>query len=151
MATDAHDHDRRVAPRRAWSVWLALGSACLLALVVRQLGLRTIIRQCLAAGRALPAILALTFLKFPLQTTGWRLALPPSERPPWWRSLRATLAGEAIGYVTLAGTVTAEPFRAAVLKSYIPLPVALVAGAVERSLYALTGGLVVAVALTISA
>jgi hypothetical protein len=151
MTTDANDRDPRPSRTWGWSPWLAIGAGCLVVLLVRQLGVRRIVQQCLAVGEVLPAILALTFLKYPLQTTGWRLALPPGQRPPWWLSLRATLAGEAIGYVTLAGAIAAEPFRAALLKSYLPLPTGIVAGAVERSLYAITGTLVVAVALTISA
>jgi uncharacterized membrane protein YbhN (UPF0104 family) len=109
------------------------------------------VEQCVRLGEVLPAVLALTFFKFPLEATGWRLVLPAAHRPPWWRTLRATLGSEAIGFVTLAGPVTAEPMRAALLKQFLPLATGIAAGAVERAVYASTGALVAASALSISA
>jgi uncharacterized membrane protein YbhN (UPF0104 family) len=137
--------------RRAWSVGLAIVACGLLILFVRRVGARVVIEQCLTLGRALPAILALTFCKYPLQATAWRLVLPLAQRPPWWPSLRATLGAEALGFVTLAGSLTAEPLRAALLKPYLPVSTALAAGAVERALYASTAALVIASALAIAA
>jgi uncharacterized membrane protein YbhN (UPF0104 family) len=99
----------------------------------------------------LPVILGLTFFKFPLEATGWRLVLPAAHRPPWWCTLRATLGGEAIGFVTLAGPLTAEPMRAALLKQFLPVSTGIAAGAVERTVYASTGALVTAAALSIAA
>ena len=141
----------RVNRRRAWSLALTVLACGLVILLVRQIGARVIIEQCLRLGDVLPAILALTFFKFPLGATGWRLVLPAAQRPPWWRTVRATLGSEAIGFVTLAGSVTAEPMRAAVLQQYVPLSTGIAAGAVERSIYASTGALVTALAFAIAA
>jgi hypothetical protein len=137
--------------RRAWSLGLTVLAGGLLVLLVKQIGTRVIVEQCLKLGNVLPAILALTFFKFPLEATGWRLVLPAAQRPPWWRTVRATLGSEAIGFVTLAGPVTAEPMRAALLQQYIPLSTGIAAGAVERTVYASTGALVTALALAIAA
>ena len=140
-----------VMGRRTW--WLALSvCACgLLVLLVRQVGVRVLLEQCVTLGNVLPPILALTFLKFPLEATAWRLVLPPEQRPPWWRAVRATIGGEAIGFVTLAGPVTAGPTRAALLKQFVPLSTGIAAGVAERSVYASTGMLVVALALSTAA
>jgi uncharacterized membrane protein YbhN (UPF0104 family) len=137
--------------RRVWSLALTVLACGLVILLVRQIGTRVIVEQCLKLGNVLPAILALTFFKFPLEATGWRLVLPAAQRPPWWRTVRATLGSEAIGFVTLAGPVTAEPMRAALLQQYIPLSTGIAAGAVERTVYASTGALVTALALAIAA
>ena len=137
--------------RRAWSLALIVLGCGLVILLVRQIGARVIVEQCLKLGNVLPAILALTFLKFPLTAMGWRLVLPAGQRPPWWRTVRATLGAEAIGFLTLAGPVTAEPMRAALLQQYVPLSTGIAAGAVERTVYASTGALVSALALAIAA
>jgi hypothetical protein len=52
--------------RRAWSVGLAVVACGLLILFVQRVGPRVVIEQCLTLGRVLPAILALTFCKYPL-------------------------------------------------------------------------------------
>jgi uncharacterized membrane protein YbhN (UPF0104 family) len=137
--------------RGAWSLALAVLACGLLIVLVRQIGARVIIEQCMRLGTVLPAVLALTFFKFPLEATGWRLVLPVAHRPPWWRTLRATVGSGAIGFVTLAGPVTAEPMRAAFLKQFVPLSTGIAAGAVERSVYASTGAVVIVLALSIAA
>jgi uncharacterized membrane protein YbhN (UPF0104 family) len=137
--------------RRVWSLVLTMLACGLLILLVRQTGLRVIVEQWLKLGSVLPAILTLTFFKFPLAATSWRLVLPPGQRPPWWRTLRTTLGGEAIGGVTLAGPFAAEPMRAALMKQFLPLSTSIAAGAVHRSVYASTGALVTAAALWIVA
>ena len=137
--------------RRAWSLGLTVLAGGLLVLLVKHIGARVIVEQCLRLGNVLPAILALTFFKFPLEATGWRLVLPAAQRPPWWRTVRATLGSEAIGFVTLAGPVTAEPMRAALLQQFLPISTGIAAGAVEQSVYASTGAIVTALALAIAA
>jgi uncharacterized membrane protein YbhN (UPF0104 family) len=133
--------------RRLWSLVLTVLACGLLVVLVRQIGLRVIVEQCMKLGRVLPAVLVLTFFKFPLEATAWRLVLPPAQRPPWWRTLRATLGGEAIGGVTFAGPVAAEPVRAGLMKPFLPLSTSIAAGAVQRGVYASTGALVTAAAL----
>jgi uncharacterized membrane protein YbhN (UPF0104 family) len=98
----------------------------------------------------LPVILALTCLKYPLQAAGWRLALPAGHRPPWWPSIRATLAGDAVGYLTIAGPISGEPLRAALLRRYLPVSVGITVGVVERTLYSALGALVIAVAFVVA-
>ncbi len=113
------------------------------------LGVDTIARQLAALGRILPLVLLVTGLKYPAQAEGWRLALPRPLRPPRWPSLRATIAGDAVGYLTVAGPVTGEPLRAAMLRGYLPVPIAIAVGAVERAMYVAAGTVLVAAALLV--
>lgn len=131
----------RTRPRIAnWTVWAtgAVGVG-LLAFLVMRLGPARIVSQLHGLSAILPVVLALTALKYPLQAAGWRLALPVDARPSWLLSIRSTLAGDALGYLTWAGQLTAEPSRALMIRGAVPVATSLAAGAAERALYNVTG------------
>lgn len=136
-----------------WTAWAtgAVGVSLLAFLVVR-LGPGRIVAHLHGLSAILPLVLALTALKYPLQTAGWRLALPVDLRPSWLLSLRSTLAADALGYLTWAGQLTAEPSRALMIRGTVPVATSLAAGAAERALYDVTGTVLVwSVLLALSA
>lgn len=136
-----------------WTAWVtgAVG-ASLLAYLVARLGPGRIAAQLHGLSAILPLVLALTALKYPLQAAGWRLALPAETRPSRWLSLRTTLAGDALGYLTWAGQLTAEPSRALMMRDTVPVATSIAAGAAERAVYNLTGMVLVwSVLLALSA
>ncbi len=120
----------------------AAGLGLLVYLVV-ELGPARIADQLHGLGSILPAVLILTGAKYPLQTAGWRLALPRHARPPWSESIGATITGDALGYLTWAGPFTGEPIRALMVRGSVPLATGIAAGAVERAMYNATAALLV--------
>jgi uncharacterized protein (TIRG00374 family) len=122
--------------KRRWLVPTAgaLGAG-LLAWLVVDLGPATVAGQLRRLGTILPAVLALTFIKYPLQAAGWRLALPPAARPSWRGSIMATITGDALGYLTWAGPFTGEPMRAMLLRDRVAVASGVAAGAIERATY----------------
>jgi hypothetical protein len=124
----------------------ALVGVGVLSWLIYSLGWRLILEQARALGGILPVVLVLTGLKYPLQAAGWRVALAPSDRPPWGAAISATIAGDALGYLTWAGALTGEPIKAALSRDRVPVAVGVAAGAVERGLYNLTAAGVVLVA-----
>ncbi len=139
------------AKHRALAWPLALLGLAAVAVLVRQLGATRILEQIEVLGAVLPLVLLVTAWKYPLQTVAWRLALPSGQRPPFCRSLGATLAGDAVGYLTFAGPVTGEPARALLLRDHLPVAVGTAVGGFERAVYAMTGTLVVVAALIVAA
>lgn len=135
--------------RAAWP--LALLGLTAVVVLVRELGPQRIFTHIATLGSVLPLVLLITAGKYPLQTLAWRLALPVRDRPPFWRSLAATLAGDSVGYLTFAGPVSGEPARALLLRDHLPLPVGIAVGAFERAIYTATGAVVVVVALILAA
>jgi hypothetical protein len=126
---------------------LGVGGAGLLAFLIVELGPARIAAQLRGLGSILPAVLAVTGMKYPLQTAGWRLALPREARPPWGQSIGATITGDALGYLTWAGPFTGEPIRALLMRRSAPVTSGIAAGAAERGLYHVTAGLLVWVVL----
>lgn len=124
----------------------ALAGAGLLSWLAYSLGWRVIVEQARALGPILPVVLVLTGLKYPLQAAGWRLALAPSDRPPWGAAISATIAGDALGYLTWAGAFAGEPIKAVLSRDCVPVAAGVAAGAVERGLYNLAAAGVVLVA-----
>jgi hypothetical protein len=133
-------------PRWVVPVLAAAGLGLLAVLIVR-LGPARILQQVSGLRAILPAVLALTGAKYVLQTAGWRLVLPKAARPPWSDSARATLAGDAIGYLTWAGPVSGEPTRAVLTRHLVPIGPGLAAGAAERVMYNATAAALVALVL----
>jgi len=128
-----------MAPWARWFVGAAgLAGAGLFAYLIVSLGPRHVVEQLAGLGTVLPTVLLVTGLKYPLQTAGWRLALPRTARPPWSESIGATITGDALGYLTWAGPVTGEPVRALLLRRSGPIAAAVAAGAVERGMYNFT-------------
>ncbi len=133
---------------RAWLVPVSGAAGVgLLAYLIVDLGPARIAAEFYRLGSILPAVLVVTGLKYPLQTAGWRLALPAASRPPWGESVSATIAGDALGYLTWAGPFTGEPIRALLVRGSVPVAAGVAAGAVERAIYNLTAGLLVGVVL----
>lgn len=116
---------------------------CLLGALVAELGPSRIAAQLKGLGGVLPAVMLLTALKYPLQAAGWRLTLPPAQRPSWWASTSATLTGDSLGYLTWAGPFTGEPMRAMLIRDTVPVAAGIAAGAIERAIYNATAALVV--------
>ena len=121
----------------------------LLVYLIAQLGPARIAAQLHGLGSVLPAVLILTAAKYPLQTAGWRLALPRHVRPPWGQAISATITGDALGYLTWAGQFTGEPVRALLIRGSVPVAAGIAAGAVERALYNVTAALMVWVVLLV--
>jgi hypothetical protein len=141
----------RLSGRRISSIAITLAACVLVVALIRQIGPRVILEQCITLGGVLPLVLALTFLKYPLKASAWRLALPAAARPPLLPSLRATLTGDAIGYLTWAGPVTGEPLRALLLQPWLPMATGVAVGVLERALYVIGGALVIVAAFAIAA
>ena len=138
----------RRSGRRRWLVPLA-GAAGLVLLVylIAELGPARIAAQLQGLGPILPVILLITAMKYPLQTAGWRLVLPPADRPGWRASIAATIIGDGLGYLTWAGPVTGEPIRALLIRDSVPVAAGTAAGALERTIYNLTAAILVWVVL----
>ncbi len=124
----------------------ALAGAGVLLWLIYSLGWRVIVEQIRSLAEIAPVVFALTGFKYPLQAAGWRLALAPSDRPPWGAAIGATIAGDALGYLTWAGALAGEPIKAALARDWVPVATGVAAGAVERGIYNLTAAGVVLVA-----
>jgi hypothetical protein len=138
--------DRAGPPRRLWNRLVpVLGAAGLglLVYLIAELGPSRILAQLHGLGSILPVVLIVTAAKYPLQTAGWRLALPSQARPPWGESISATITGDALGYLTWAGPFTGEPIRALLVRDSVPVAAGVAAGAAERAIYNLTSTLFV--------
>lgn len=116
---------------------------CLLGVLIAKLGPARIAAHLKGLGGVLPAVMLLTALKYPLQAAGWRLTLPPAQRPSWWNSTSATLTGDSLGYLTWAGPFTGEPVRAMLIRDTVPVAAGIAAGAIERTIYNTTAALLV--------
>jgi uncharacterized protein (TIRG00374 family) len=150
MSEASADGDRAPASGRFRGRLVPLAGAAglvLLVFVIVELGPTRIAAQLRGLGSVLPAVLLLTAAKYPLQTAGWRLALPRVSRPPWGESIGATIAGDALGYLTWAGQFTGEPVRALLVRRSAPVAAGIAAGAVERTLYNVTAALFVWIVL----
>lgn len=121
----------------------------LLVYLIAELGPARIAAQLHGLGSVLPAVLVITGAKYPLQAAGWRLALPREARPPWGESIGATIAGDALGYLTWAGPFTGEPIRALLIRGSVPVAAGIAAGAIERAVYNATAALLVWVVLLV--
>jgi uncharacterized protein (TIRG00374 family) len=119
----------------------------LLVYLVAELGPARIAAQLHGLGPTLPLILLITAAKYPLQAAGWRVVLPPRDRPAWGESVAATITGDALGYLTWAGPFTGEPIRALLLRDSVRVAAGTAAGAMERLVYNATAAFTVWVVL----
>jgi hypothetical protein len=99
-----------------------------------RVGPATLAAQVSQLGVMVPLVLALAGVRFVMQAAGWRLAIKPSVRPTLVHALRAVIAGEAAGYLTL-GPISREPVKALMLRDQTPQKVSLSAAIVERAAY----------------
>jgi hypothetical protein len=128
----------------------ALAGAIMLAYAIAAIGIDQVLQTLVTLGPVLPAVLAITFFKYPLQAAAWRLALKPDVRPGWRASWAATLSGDALGYLTWAGPVTGEPLKAYLMRDLVPVGLGLTAGAAERLLYNATALIVIVAAAAVA-
>lgn len=119
----------------------------LLVYLVAEIGPSRIAAQLQGLWSILPAVLLITAAKYPLQAAGWRLVLPPRDRPPWRESIAATITGDALGYLTWAGPFAGEPIRAMLIRDSVRVAAGTAAGAMERAIYNATAALLVWVVL----
>ena len=119
----------------------------LLVYLIAELGPSRIASHLQGLWSILPVVLLITAAKYPLQTAGWRLVLPPGDRPSWKDSVAATIAGDALGYLTWAGPFAGEPIRALLLRDSVRVAAGTAAGAMERGIYNATAALLVWVVL----
>lgn len=100
-------------------------------------------------------VLAFYVVIFGLDTLGWRYTLRPSARAqiPWVRLFRARLAGEAVNYVTPAGSIGGEPVKAVLLFRRFGVPMAdgMASVIVAKTTFALSMLLFVVVGLGVAA
>jgi hypothetical protein len=136
------------ARRSRWAT-PALGAAGLTLLIylVVRLSPAVIAAHLQGLAAILPLVLLITSAKYPLQAAGWRLALPPEQRPPWGESISATITGDALGYLTWAGPVSGEPLRAHLIRRSVPIATGIAAGAAERAIYNATAAVLIWTAL----
>jgi hypothetical protein len=136
--------------RRTWLVpLLGIVGVALLVFLIARLGPARIIAELAHLRSVLPAVLAITSVKYVLQAAGWRLVLPKRERPRWGESILATITGDALGYLTWAGPFTGEPVRALLIRDQVPVAAGLAAGAAERVMYNLSAAVLVLIVLLI--
>lgn len=134
------------------ALWvLGLGGVLASLVLMKRLGTHAVLAHIAAVGPAVPVILIVTGLRYPLQTAGWWLALKRGERPAWPQAIGATIAGSAVSYLTFAGPIAGEPTRAMLLRSRTNVASGIAAGAVERTFYAITGAFVTIAGFLIAA
>lgn len=124
-------------------VTAGLGLA-LFAWTIARVGPSALADQVPALGGVLILALGLAAFRFALQAAGWRLAMPPKDRPGIGRAVLAVIGGEAVGYLTW-GPISREPVKAMLLSHNMPPRVSLGAAVTERILYTgAAAGLVIA-------
>jgi hypothetical protein len=146
-----HDAGAPTDSRRHWFLACAtIAGMALFAWTVLSVGPATLLVQLGALAPVLPLLLVLAGVRFLLQALGWRLAMTPSERPPWRAAFAAVLAGEAVGYLAW-GPVSREPTKALLVGHRTPERSALAAAIVERFAYTLAAATLSTVAVAIAA
>lgn len=96
----------------------AIGVALFVWTVARA-GPATLAAQISQLGVMMPLVLAFAGVRFAMQAAGWRLAMRESVRPSFLHALRAVIAGEAAGYLTL-GPISREPVKALMVRDQTP-------------------------------
>jgi hypothetical protein len=130
--------------KQVYLVLAAAAGVALLAWTIYSVGPSVLVRQLKALAPVLPLLLGLSAFRFLLQAAGWRLALAPTNRPPWGEMFNAVVAGEAAGYFAW-GPLSREPMKAFLIGDRVPQREGLAAAIVERSLYTtVAAGLILA-------
>jgi hypothetical protein len=134
--------------RRRWLLAVsAAAGVALLGWTVWSVGARELASQLNAVAPTLPLLLVLAGGRFFCQAAGWRLAMPPQQRPEWREVWTAVVAGEAAGYFTW-GPLSREPMKALLVEHRLPKRDGLAAAVVERTAYSIaaTGLIVLSIA-----
>ena len=137
--------------RQRWFLPVAaVAGVALFAWTIWSVGPRELVAQLRALAPVLPLILVLAGVRFVFQAAGWRLAMSPSQRPPWHEALAAVVAGEAAGYFAW-GPVSREPMKALLVEHRLPQRAAFAAAVVERFAYSLAAAALIVIGIAIAA
>lgn len=112
--------------------------------LVKQAGPSEVLTRVRALGLGFLLILAISSLRYLVRTLAWMRCLKPEERGVGFGSLwRARLAGEAIGDLTSAGPLVAEPLKVIALGRKVSLRSSVSSLAVENLAYLISSCLMV--------
>jgi hypothetical protein len=118
----------------------------LFAYFVRKTGPQEIFDRVRTIGAGFLVVLLLSAVRPAARAWAWLRTMTRDERKIGFGALlRARLAGDAMGTLTTAGPLIAEPFRVGTLAGRLPLSSGVVSLAVESLTYALSSCLVIAV------
>lgn len=123
----------------------------LLGWLVMRTGPAVLAGHLVSLGPVFPMLLVLSGTRYLLQAAAWRAAMPSASRPGWRLSAKAILASEAVGYVSWAGVIAREPVKLLFVRGLVPVPVALTASIVERSLYGLVSMAIIVLGVSLVA
>jgi uncharacterized membrane protein YbhN (UPF0104 family) len=121
---------------------VSLGLA-LFAVMVERAGIEEITDRVGSLGASFLLVLIIGGIRPAARAAAWRGALPQGYRIPLHELFRARLIGDAVGQLTPAGPLVAEPARLAALHRTVPLTVSLHSLAVETITYLFSSGMVV--------
>ncbi len=123
---------------------LAIGIV-LFAYFVRKTGAQEIVDRIKTIGAGFIIVLLLSAVRPAARAWAWLRTMKPGERTIGFRTLlRARIAGDAMGTLTAAGPLIAEPFRVGTLAGRLPLSSGVVSLAIESLTYALSSCVVIA-------
>ncbi len=112
--------------------------------LVKQAGPSEVLTRVRALGSGFFLILAISSLRYLVRTLAWMRCLKPEERDIGFGLLwRARLAGEAIGDLTTAGPLVAEPLKVIALGRKVSLASSISSLAVENLAYLISSCLMV--------
>ena len=136
--------------RTGWSrgtagarVLAAIAGLVLFGVFVRRAGMADVLDGVASVGWGFVAILALSGFRFAVRARAWTLCAEPAERLKFRDVFEATLAGNALGNMTL-GLLVSEPAKVVLLAKPQTATGALAALAVENLFYTLSVALVLA-------
>ena len=121
---------------------LILGIA-LFAIMVERAGVDEIRARIGSLGTSFLLVLLIGGIRPLARAAAWISALPQGFRIPFTDLFKARLIGDAVGQLTPAGPLVAEPARLAALHRTVPLTVSLHSLAIETITYLFTSGIVV--------
>ncbi|HMF93365.1 MAG TPA: lysylphosphatidylglycerol synthase domain-containing protein [Vicinamibacterales bacterium] len=139
-----------VGRKRGYLALAAAAGVGLFGWTIASVGARELASQLHALAPIVAFILALAAARFWLQAAGWRLAMPPAQRPTWRELFGAVVAGEAAGYFAW-GAVSREPMKALLVGHRLPERAALGAAVVERFYYSLAATALIVAGIALAA
>jgi len=98
---------------------LVAAGAALFAVLMRRIGVGTVVANAEQVGWLFLPILALYGVAYACTTTGWILAMPRGPRPSFARTYVVTVSGFSLNYVTPLVNAGGEPFRAAAVAPWL--------------------------------
>jgi hypothetical protein len=89
----------------------------LLAFVASRIGWTAVVHQLMTASRAIPVLVAVSFMRLVLQTHAWRIALQQEGvKATFSELLGIRLASQSMGYLSVLGPALSEPMKINLLK-----------------------------------